>query len=103
MDETERLTNKVARLKESKAEAQSEFRMLSHKVDAALGKLSSRSALLEAAMRVIMKHNLLDDFSTEFNHPGSSIERQAATLQDLAAATAEHGPDLTNGARGAGS
>lgn len=44
----------------------------------AVSKLESRSLLLEAAMRVIMKYDLLNDFSHELNNP----PRQASDVPE---------------------
>lgn len=44
----------------------------------AISKMESRSLLLEAAMRVLMKHNLLDEFSRELNQsPAQHAEERS--------------------------
>lgn len=46
----------------------------------AVSKMESRSLLIEAAMRVIMKHGLLNEFSQELNRP--PVEAPAASNGD---------------------
>lgn len=49
--------------------AEAEIRSIAKEAKAGVAQLSARCSLLEAAMRVIMKHDLLSEFSHELNHP----------------------------------
>jgi hypothetical protein len=51
------------------AAAEAEIHDIARRAKEAIGKMESRSVLLEAAMRVIMKRGLLNEFSQELNHP----------------------------------
>lgn len=51
------------------AAAEAEIRELARLAKEGLSKMESRSLLIEAALRVIMKHGLLNEFSQEMNHP----------------------------------
>lgn len=51
------------------AAAEAEIHDIAKRAKDAIGKMESRSLLLEAAMRVIMKRGLLDEFSQELNKP----------------------------------
>lgn len=56
------------------ASAEAEIRDIAKQAKEAVSKMESRSLLLEAAMRIIMKHGLLDEFSRELNHPSAPAE-----------------------------
>jgi hypothetical protein len=51
------------------ASAEAEIIDIAKRAKETIGKIGSRSLLLEAALRVIMNHNLLDEFSQEVNRP----------------------------------
>lgn len=56
------------------ASAEAEVHALAKQAKEAISKMESRSLLLEAAMRVLIKHGLLDEFSQELNHPSTQDE-----------------------------
>lgn len=59
----------MRRALERASAAEAEIRELARLAKDGLSKMAARCALLDAAMRVIMKHDLLNEFSHELNHP----------------------------------
>lgn len=59
------------------ASAEAEIHEIARITKIAIQRIESRCLLLDAAMRVIMKHDLLSEFSHELNNPPASQEEAA--------------------------
>jgi hypothetical protein len=59
--------------------AEAEIRRIAKEAMDAVSSMAARSIVVEAALRVIMKHGLLDEFSHEINHPSADPTPSAPT------------------------
>ena len=65
----------LERYKDRANTVEAQIRMLATETRAGIAMLSARCSLLEAAMRVIMRHDLLKEFSHELRNGVSDTER----------------------------
>jgi hypothetical protein len=65
----DRMMGKFLSYKERAIRAEGRVMLLAAQAKDAIGQLSARCSLFEAAMRVLLRHDLLREFSQEVNNP----------------------------------